>query len=113
MKMNENNEKEEKKLTLKERLKDKRERAKIELIFYGIFFVAVIIYARVLGNATNNMVSDVKQDGFIFSVNDNYEYDIVITKNDNIYEYYGKVLGNNSSINFKSFSFRNLLLLFS
>ena len=46
--------KEKKKLLLKERLKDKRERAKIELIFYGIFFVGVIIFARVLGSSVPN-----------------------------------------------------------
>lgn len=101
MKKDDNNEKKEKKLTLKEKLKDKRERAKIELIFYGIFFVAVIIFARLLESNTNNMVNNDMQDSFVFSITDNYEYDIIITKNDNVYEYFGKVLGNNSTINFK------------
>ena len=39
---------EKKKLTLKEKLKDKRERAKLELLFYGIFFLAIIVFTRIL-----------------------------------------------------------------
>lgn len=91
----------EKKQTLKERLKDKRERAKIELILYGIFFLIVVVFVRVLSVNTSSVLnSDNLIDSFIFSVEDNYEYDMLVTINDNIYEYYGKVLGNNSTINF-------------
>lgn len=98
---NEENKKEEK-LTLKERLKDKRERAKIELILYGIFFIAVIIFARVLGSNSNYTENNnLTEESFVSSLEDNYEYYTIITINDNNYEYYGKVLGNNSSINLK------------
>ena len=38
-------------------------------------------------------------DTFIMSINDNYEYDIVVTINNDNYHYYGTVLGNNSTIN--------------
>ena len=34
------------KLTLKERLKDKREKAKLELMLYGIFFLVIIVFLR-------------------------------------------------------------------
>lgn len=94
---------EKKKVTLKERLKDKKERAKIELMLYGIFFIGVIIFARVLGNSTSNIENNnnTETPSFISSLEDNYEYDIKLTINDNTYEYYGKVLGNNSTINLK------------
>lgn len=90
------------KLSLKERLKDKREKAKIELIFYGIFFVGVILFTKVLGSASSNIQNNTSEtNSFITSIKDNYEYDIVVTLNDNMYHYYGRVLGNNSSINLK------------
>lgn len=100
MKNEENNKKENKKLTLKEKLKDKRERAKIELIMYGIFFLFIIIFARVLGSTSNNIedTNSISQS-FISEVEDNYEYHTVVTINENTYEYYGKVLGNNATIN--------------
>ena len=44
--MEENKKEEKKKFNIKERWKDKRERAKIELMLYGIFFLAIIIFAR-------------------------------------------------------------------
>lgn len=100
--MKKENEK-EKKLTLKERLKDKREKAKLELMLYGIFFVGVIIFSRVMTSIspketnTNNNT----ENSFIASIADNYEYDIFVTVNNKTYEYYGKVLGNNSTINLK------------
>lgn len=99
--MKNENQKENKKLTLKERLKDKRERAKLELIFYGIFFIGVIIFAKVIDSSTPSNIEDNNQTfkSFIYSINDNYEYDIQIALNSNIYKYYGKVLGNNSTIN--------------
>lgn len=90
------------KLTFKQRLKDKRERAKMELIFYGVFFIGVIIFAKILGsvggakNDVNNQLNS-----FVYSVQDNYEYDILLTIDDDIYHYYGRVLGNNSTINLK------------
>ena len=91
-----------KKQSLIERWKDKKERAKIELILYGIFFIGVIIFVKVLGNTPSNIENNNQvPSSFISSVDDNYEYDTIITINDNTYEYYGKVLGNNSTINLK------------
>lgn len=93
---------EKKRKKFKELWKDKRERAKIELILYGIFFVGVIIFVRVLGSVSNNMENnDLVKDSFIYSLDDNYEYDILITIDEKKYEYYGKVLGNNSTINLR------------
>jgi len=97
-------ESEDKKITLKERLKDKRERAKIELIFYGVFFLIIIIFARFLGSNTPSDIEENKNfldDSFISKINDNYEYSILLTTNDNVYEYYGKMLGNNGTVNLK------------
>lgn len=94
---------EKKKLTLKERLKDKKEKAKLELAFYGIFFLCIIVFARLAGSAApKNIDNNQNTNSFINNIKDNYEYDIQIALNDNIYEYYGKVLGNNSTINLKA-----------
>ena len=97
--MNKENKKD--KITLKERLKDKRERAKIELIFYGIFFIGVIIFARLLGSFNSSIQNSNNKDlnSFIYSIEDNYEYDVNLHINNEIYHYYGRVLGNNSTIN--------------
>lgn len=96
-----NKEKKDKKSFI-ELWKDKRERAKIELILYGIFFLGVIIFARVLGSNTKNIDKGNQiPTSFVSTINDNYEYDIVVTIDDNTYYYYGKVLGNNKSINLK------------
>lgn len=89
---------EKKKLTLKEKLKDKRERAKLELLFYGIFFLAIIVFTRILSGYNDvPKVNDTKS--FINEITDNYEYNIDININNNKYKYYGKRLGNNMSIN--------------
>lgn len=102
MKNEEINKKE--KMTLKERLKDKRERAKIELMAYGIFFLVVIVFARLLGSTSNNIENNnsAETSSFITKLEDNYEYDMLVTINENTYKYYGKVLGNNSTINLET-----------
>lgn len=86
-----------KKFNLKEKWNDKRERAKIELILYTIFFIGVIIFVRVGNNISNNNINT-SDNSFISQINDNYSYDIKININDNNYEYIGKVLGYNSTI---------------
>ena len=101
MKKEENNSKKE--LTFREKLKDKRERAKIELLVYGIFFVVVLIFAKVVGYINNNREPIVDgTNSFIYSIKDNYEYHIEITIEENKYKYYGKVLGNNKTINLET-----------
>jgi len=84
---------------LVEMWKDKRGRAKIQLCLYGIFFIGVIIFTRVLNTTTsktqeNNPVNK----SFLVEVNDNYGYDIEINIDNNIYKYYGEMLGNNGKI---------------
>ena len=86
-----------KKFNLKEKWNDKRERAKIELILYTIFFIGVIIFVRMGNNISNNNINT-SDNLFISQINDNYSYDIKININDNNYEYIGKVLGYNSTI---------------
>ncbi len=95
--MKENEKVDKKKLTLKEKWNDKRERAKIELLLYVIFFISVIIFVRVGNNISNNNINT-SDNLFISQINDNYSYDIKININDNNYEYIGKVLGYNSTI---------------
>lgn len=95
--MKENKNIDNKKINLKEKWNDKRERAKIELILYAIFFIGVIIFVRVGNNISNNNIST-SDNLFISQINDNYSYDIKININDNNYEYIGKVLGYNSTI---------------
>lgn len=89
---------EKKKLTLKEKLKDKRERAKLELLFYGIFFLAIIVFTRIL-SGYNDVPKVTATKSFINEITDNYEYNIDINIDNNKYKYYGKRLGNNMSIN--------------
>lgn len=89
---------EKKKLTLKEKLKDKRERAKLELLFYGIFFLAIIVFTRIL-SGHNDVPKVTATKSFINEITDNYEYNIDINIDNNKYKYYGKRLGNNMSIN--------------
>lgn len=95
--MKENEKVDNKKINLKEKWNDKRERAKIELILYAIFFIGVIIFVRVGNNISNNNINT-SDNLFISQINDNYSYDIKININDNNYEYIGKVLGYNSTI---------------
>ena len=95
--MKENEKVDKKKPTLKEKWNDKRERAKIELLLYVIFFISVIIFVRVGNNISNNNINT-SDNLFISQINDNYSYDIKININDNNYEYIGKVLGYNSTI---------------
>lgn len=93
-----NKEDNKKKLTLKEKWNDKRERAKLELLLYGIFFLILIIFLRIGNSTSNNGEINSSNDLFISNISDNYQYDIRININDNIYEYTGKVLGYNASI---------------
>ena len=91
--------KEKKKLNLKERWKDKRERAKIELMLYGIFFLVIIIFARISSSMSTNIPKDNDiNNTFIDEITDNYQYDIDITIDNNKYKYFGKKLGDNMSI---------------
>lgn len=88
-----------KKLSLKERWKDKRERAKIELMLYGIFFLVIIIFARISSSMSTNIPKDNDiNNTFIDEITDNYQYDIDIIIDNNKYKYSGKKLGNNMSI---------------
>lgn len=95
--MKENGKVDNKKINLKEKWNDKRERAKIELILYAIFFIGVIIFVRVGNNISNNNINT-SDNLFISQINDNYSYDTKVNINDNNYEYIGKVLGYNSTI---------------
>lgn len=101
--MNEDNNKEPqkpKKLTFREKLKDKKEKAKIELIGYFIFLILVIVFARALGSAPSNNTELPSTSSFLNSLKDNYEYDITVDYNGTLYNYTGKKLGNNG--NFKT-----------
>lgn len=99
--MEENKKEEKKKLNIKERWKDKRERAKIELMLYGIFFLAIIIFARISSSfsySNSNIPKDNNIKSFINDITDNYQYDIDITIDNNNYKYYGSKLGHNMDI---------------
>ena len=87
--MEENKKEEKKKLNIKERWKDKRERAKIELMLYGIFFLAIIVFARISSSfSDSNIPKDNDIKSFINDITDNYQYDIDITIDNNNYKYY-------------------------
>lgn len=82
---------------LKELLGNKRERAKVELLIYGIFFLILIIFIRI-SSFMNNGVSTNKEILFTDSINDNYAYTMEIYIDNNKYNYYGKRLGHNGYI---------------
>lgn len=82
---------------LKEMRKDKKGRAIIELCFYFIFFLFIIIFISI-SNRSNYKIEDNNISSFINVINDNYEYDIKIKYNDIDYIYNGKILGNNGNI---------------
>lgn len=88
---------------LKEMWKDKRGRAKIKLSLYLIFFVGVVIFARVLSYQNSKLPhnDNVNNNSFIYTLKDNYEYDINIEKDNNKYNYHGRKLGLNESIKVK------------
>lgn len=99
--MKENSEKEPQakaKLTFKEKLKDKKERAKIELIGYGLFFVIAIIFARALGGISANIETPKDRPSFLTTLKDNYEYEITTDYEEATYNYHGKRLGNNGTL---------------
>lgn len=96
--MKEKKDNNKKRLSLKERWKDKRERAKIELMLYGIFFLIIIIFARISNSMSNNIPKEEDNKIFISEITDNYSYDIDITIDNDNYKYYGKVLGHNMNI---------------
>lgn len=89
---------------LKEMWKDKKGRAKIELSLYLIFFIVIVVFTRVSSSSirNNNNSNNVETSSFINELKDNYEYNMNITINNDTYNYIGTVLGNNSSIEFKS-----------
>ena len=88
---------------LKEMWKDKKGRAKIKLCLYLIFFVGVVIFARVLSYQNSKLPhnDNVNNNSFIYTLKDNYEYDINIEKDNNKYNYHGRKLGLNESIKVK------------
>lgn len=88
---------------LKEMWKDKRGKAKIKLCLYLIFFAGVIIFARVLSYQNSKLPhnDNVNDNSFIYTLKDNYEYDINIEKDNNKYNYHGRKLGLNESIKVK------------
>lgn len=94
----EKKEKKDKKSNIKAMLKDKKGKAKLELMVYLIFFIGVIIFARVLNFDNNKKESSNIENSFIYSIEDNYAYEINITIDDNIYHYYGQRLGYNNKI---------------
>lgn len=93
--------KEEKKNRLKDILKDKREKAKLELLLYGIFFLILIIFIRISSFMNNsNIKNNSNEILFTENIDDNYAYDMVITIDNNNYHYHGKMLGHNGTIFF-------------
>lgn len=89
-----------KKIDLKAMWKDKKGRAKIELTVYLIFFIGVIVFARVSSSNINNSINNktITNNSFINEINDNYEDNITITINENKYTYHILRLGNNTKI---------------
>lgn len=91
---------EKKKINFRELFKDKKKKAKIELLLYAFFLIGVIIFVRIMGTADNAEIE--KEDvnsNFLSLIKDNYQYDIQVNINDEVISYVGKRLGNNMTIN--------------
>lgn len=84
---------------IKEMRSDKKGRAELELMAYGIFFLILILFIRISSFTSNhsNVNTPVISSSIIDKIDNNYSYNIDINIDDNIYNYKGKVLGNNES----------------
>ena len=85
---------------IKEMRKDKKGRAKLELIFYAVFAIVLVLFIRLgsYGKSYNEPINTTEEKSFIYSLEDNYEYNIDIKYNNESYDYKGRVLGNNASL---------------
>ncbi len=91
------------KVNLKEMLKEKKGRAKIELSLYLFFFIGVLLFARISSSSINNPTKKTSiNNSYINEINDNYENNISININENTYTYHIIRLGNNMKIERKN-----------
>ena len=116
--MKKNNSNEEQKISFREKMKDKKYIAKVQLIGYGIFILIIIVYANVssknynynnkntIENSKNNpnITSNVEEKSLLETIKDNYNYDIDVTiiNNDDTtsnYKYTGFSTGDVIQIN--------------
>ena len=87
-----NNENKEEKVSFREKIKDKKYSAKVQLIGYGVFILLVIIYANISTrnyNYSNNNTNTINKDNrpiekteetsLLDSIKDNYHYEIKLT----------------------------------
>ena len=87
---------------IKDMFKDKKGRAKLELSFYLIFFIVIILFARFSSSPNPNIKDNKVVLSFINDIENNYECNMDIDINNEIYNYNIKVLGNNSRIKVKN-----------
>ena len=87
---------------IKDMFKDKKGRAKLELSFYLIFFIVIILFARFSSSPNPNIKDNKVILSFINDIENNYECNMDIDINNEIYNYNIKVLGNNSRIKVKN-----------
>ena len=84
-----NKETKDEKLSFREKMKDKRYSAKVQLIGYGIFIILVLIYASIStrkynnpSNNTNNksndnsQVENIEEKKLLDTIKDNYHYEV-------------------------------------
>ena len=80
---------------------DKKFRAKIKLLLYGIFIIAVTLYAASINRLSpiNNEIDDTKADNITtIPVPEKYHYTIDIDIDDKIYNYFGDKLSDKKTI---------------
>lgn len=85
---------------IKEMRKDKKGRAKLELMAYGIFFLILILFIRISSFtiSSSSINNTITSNSIIDRINNNYSYNIDINIDNSIYNYKGKVLGTNESL---------------
>ena len=85
---------------IKEMRKDKKGRAKLELSLYAILAIVLVLFIRLgnYGKSYNEPINTPEEKSFIYTIKDNYEYNISIKYNNESYTYNGRVLGNNAKV---------------
>jgi len=103
----------ENKKSFREKMKDKKYNAKVQLIGYGIFIVILLIYVNVSSNNYNYNYTNKTKDieiksitsetitdiSLLKQIKNNYHYDLTLTINEDTYTYNGDSVQDLMSIN--------------
>jgi len=115
--MNKKNVKE--KVSFREKMKDKKYSAKVQLIGYGIFILIIVIYAKFSVsnydyNYTNDIqnnpenIDDVVSESLLASINNNYDYEIVVDIKEKKDENVGDSIDELTTLKYSGSNYKNV-----